>query len=174
MIILITLEHLLIFIQLLILWMLWDTHRPTQSNELYGNFGHIVGLSHLIVASASKRNQMLFFFWRGGASWYWHQNLEAQRFCVSEVVQSTWIFIFNRAWRDIEDKWVLLFCWGDHTVTAKTEYRHIILKFNKQCKKIGCIKNETINCIGLPLQLVILPWNWGLLHTSMHVQTKIK
>jgi hypothetical protein len=43
-------------------------------------------------------------------------------------------------------------------VTAKTEYEHNILKFNKQRREIGCTKNETINCTGLPLQSVILPW----------------
>jgi hypothetical protein len=49
-------------------------------------------------------------------------------------------------------------CERGYTVTAKTEYKHNILKFNKQCREIGCTKNETIICIGLSLQLVILPW----------------
>ena len=44
------------------------------------------------------------------------------------------------------------------TRIAKIEYEHNILKFNKQCKEIRCTKNKTINCIGLPLQLAILPW----------------
>jgi hypothetical protein len=33
------------------------------------------------------------------------------------------------------------------TLTVKTEYKHNILKFKKQCKEIGCTKNETINYI---------------------------
>jgi hypothetical protein len=42
-------------------------------------------------------------------------------------------------------------------VTAKTEYKHNMLKFNKRCKEIGCTKMEIINYIELPLQSVILP-----------------
>jgi hypothetical protein len=44
------------------------------------------------------------------------------------------------------------------TMAAKTEYKHNIFKSNKQCKEIGCTKNETIYYIGLPLQSIILPW----------------